>query len=191
MPCACAWASTSPAPVRSSARNPNVVMGSPQSRTVRVAVQNHPADQGRRPPRLLVATPQRPPRPAAGFVPRRRGHRGEPRCRHRRASSHRWSPPPGRSAQGYARSDPTTVRESAGWCCPKVPADTGETALEAAHLTVLDTAAGRSQDSDRTRTADRGSGKGGGSGSSGSESTSDPTSPGPDPNGRGDVSKGK
>jgi 2-keto-3-deoxygluconate permease len=72
-----------------------------------------------------------------------------------------------------------------------VPADTGETALEAAHLTVLDTAADRSQDSDRTRTADPGSGKGGGSGSSGSESTSDPTSPGPDPTGRGDVSKGK
>ena len=72
-----------------------------------------------------------------------------------------------------------------------VPADTGETALEAAHLTVLDTAADRSQDSDRTRTADPGSGKGGGSGSSGSESTSDPTSPGPDPTGRSDVSKGK
>jgi 2-keto-3-deoxygluconate permease len=72
-----------------------------------------------------------------------------------------------------------------------VPADTGETALEAAHLTVLDTAADRSQDSDRTRTADPGSGKGGGSGSSGSESTSDPTSPGPHPTGRSDVSKGK
>jgi len=72
-----------------------------------------------------------------------------------------------------------------------VPADTGDTALEAAHLTVLDTAADRSQDSDPTRTADPRSGDGGGSGSSGRESTSDPRSPGPDPTGRGDVPKGK
>ena len=72
-----------------------------------------------------------------------------------------------------------------------VPADTGETALEAAHLTVLDTAADRSPDSDRTRTADPGSGHGGGSGRSGSESTSDPRSPGPDPTGRGDVRRDK
>jgi hypothetical protein len=72
-----------------------------------------------------------------------------------------------------------------------VPADTGETALEAAHVTVLDPAADRSQDSDRTRTADRGSGEGSGSRSSGSESTSDPTSRRPDPNGRRDLSKGE
>ncbi|HET6484582.1 MAG TPA: 2-keto-3-deoxygluconate permease, partial [Actinoplanes sp.] len=48
-----------------------------------------------------------------------------------------------------------------------VPADTGETALEAAHIRVVDdTAPDRSQDDDRTRTTDRGSG---------TESTSDPT----------------
>jgi 2-keto-3-deoxygluconate permease len=40
-----------------------------------------------------------------------------------------------------------------------VPADTGETAMEAAHVTVLDSAApDRSQDDDRTRTPDRRSG---------------------------------
>ena len=72
-----------------------------------------------------------------------------------------------------------------------VPADTGETALEAAHVTVLDPAADRSRDSDRTRTADRGSGEGGGSRSSGRESTSDPTSRRTDPHGRGDLSKGE
>jgi 2-keto-3-deoxygluconate permease len=72
-----------------------------------------------------------------------------------------------------------------------VPADTGETALEAAHVTVLDPAADRSQDSDRSTTADRGSGERIGSGSSGSESTSDPTSRRPEPNGRRDLSKGE
>ena len=72
-----------------------------------------------------------------------------------------------------------------------VPADTGEAALEAAHLTILDTAADQSRDSDRSTTADRGSGEGGGSGSSGRESTSDPTSRRPDPNGRGDLSNGE
>jgi len=73
-----------------------------------------------------------------------------------------------------------------------VPADTGETALEAAHLTVLDTAADRSPDS--TRTADPGRGHGGGSSGSapsGRASTSDPRSPGPDPTGRSDVPKGQ
>jgi len=72
-----------------------------------------------------------------------------------------------------------------------VPADTGETALEAAHLTVLDTAADRSPDSDRTRTADPGRGHGAGSAPSGRASTSDPRSPGPDPTGRSDVPKGQ
>jgi len=72
-----------------------------------------------------------------------------------------------------------------------VPADTGETALEAAHLTVLDTAADRSPDSDPTRTADPGRGHGAGSAPSGRASTSDPRSPGPDPTGRSDVPKGQ
>jgi 2-keto-3-deoxygluconate permease len=72
-----------------------------------------------------------------------------------------------------------------------VPADTGEAALEAAHVTVLDTAANRSQDSDRSTTADRGSGERIGSASSDSASTSDPTSRGPDPNGPRDLSKGE
>jgi 2-keto-3-deoxygluconate permease len=48
-----------------------------------------------------------------------------------------------------------------------VPADTGEAALEAAHIKVLDdTGPDRPQDNNRTRTTDRGSG---------TESTSDPT----------------
>jgi 2-keto-3-deoxygluconate permease len=55
-----------------------------------------------------------------------------------------------------------------------VPADTGETALEAAHITVLDdTGPNRPQDNDGTRTTDRGSG-------SGTEWTNDPTSRRPD-----------
>ena len=53
-----------------------------------------------------------------------------------------------------------------------VPADTGESALEAAHVRVLDdTAADRSPDSDGAGTTDRGSG---------TKSTSDPTSRRPD-----------
>jgi hypothetical protein len=53
-----------------------------------------------------------------------------------------------------------------------VPADTGEAALEAAHIRVLDdTAADRSPDSDGAGTTGRGSGR---------ESTSDPTSRRPD-----------
>jgi len=58
-----------------------------------------------------------------------------------------------------------------------VPADTGETALEAAHITVVDdTAPDPSQDNDRTRI----------DGGSGTESTSDPTSRRPDRTVRGD-----
>jgi 2-keto-3-deoxygluconate permease len=68
-----------------------------------------------------------------------------------------------------------------------VPADTGETALEAAHVTVFDTAADRSQDSHRTRTADRGSGDGGTGGDS--ESTGDPTSRRTYSHCRGDLSE--
>ena len=67
-----------------------------------------------------------------------------------------------------------------------VPADTGETALEAAHVTALDPAADRSQDGDRTTTADPGSGERSGSGSSGRGSTSAPTSRRPDPTVRRD-----
>jgi 2-keto-3-deoxygluconate permease len=57
-----------------------------------------------------------------------------------------------------------------------VPADTGETALEAAHVRVVDdTAADRSPDSDGAGSTDRGNGSG-----SGTEPTSDPTSRRPD-----------
>ena len=61
-----------------------------------------------------------------------------------------------------------------------VPADTGETAPQAAHVRVVDdTDADRSPGSDGAGSTDRGNGSGSGSGS-GTESTSDPTSRQPD-----------
>ncbi len=72
-----------------------------------------------------------------------------------------------------------------------LPADTGESALQAAHLSVIDDTApdGRSPDAYPTRNGDRGSGDSS-SGSSASEPSGDLKSRRPDTNGR-DYGKGQ